>query len=228
MNWLKQIKGQIKQLAGIVCDKYQSSRLEALIKFVMKAWSCLIKAAKKLIRLAFVVAIYLLASVMLVSFRVIFGWKAVLVVLLIIGIIWLIRKSFFAGVSYVTVTVLLIFVSFYKHNYFIREVPDSTDPSCLHKFRFEDIRGGERFFKENYPLGSDALTFLVDMTAAGARCKEYDAQYPGENHPKGARRIRCKYTGAFFSKGFMQEVYISAFIKDGKIYKMSHNIRFFM
>ena len=220
MRWLKQIRSQI---ARAIYLKYRPSKCAKCINSFLSAVKWAVKVTKLLMKLAFMGLIYLVASLMLFYIwyaSMGFGWKVLLVPLSMMAVIWWIRKSFFAGVSYVTYAFVAILIASYDGDYFLRKTPDTSWEGHGYKFRFEDIRDGEKFLKENYPPGSDVLTFLVDMTSAGARC--YEDNDVAINKPKGTRRIYCEYTGAFFSKSFMQEVFITAYILDGKVAKMHH------
>ena len=220
MRWLKQIRSQI---ARAIYLKYRPSKCAKCINSFLSAMKCAVKRIKLLMKLAFKSLVYLVAGLMLFYIwyaSMGFGWKVLLVPLSMMAVIWWIRKSFFAGVSYVTYAFVAILIASYDGDYFLRKTPDTSWEGHGYKFRFEDIRDGEKFLKESYPLGSDAIAFLLDMTAAGACC--YEGRNIAANEPKDTRKIYCEYTGAFFSKSFMQEIFISAYMHNGKVTKIYH------
>jgi hypothetical protein len=220
MNWLKYIKSQA---ARAIYLRYSSIKCAKFINPILFAVWGAAMVIKLLLKIVFMGAVYLAAAAMLFFIWYTLmgvGWKVLLVAISVMAIIWWLKKSFFAGVSYVTYAFVAILVASYDGDYFLRKAPDSPWEGREYKFRFEDIRDGEKFFKENYPLGSDAIAFLLDMTAAGARC--YEGRDIDSNEPKDTRRIYCEYTGAFFSKSFMQEIFISAYIHNGKVTKIYH------
>ena len=120
-------------------------------------------------------------------------------------------KWSFIGIISAIVQLSLYYFIFYGGDYFVREHPAKVGTGT---FRFEDfgyLLDGEVYLNKLYPKGSEIKDLILNLEAAGARCKER------KDMGRGIERIDCTYMNAFFSKNIGCNSLVIILIKENKL-----------